>query len=196
MFPQKDKNTSYNYYQEYIRFWCNLAICWRAFNHCAAFCMWGVPGHRGGCECISSMPNVCCAGHYWFSHKFDNDNHFLFSSRMCVKEQLNIFTAQAMLELPKVARSSPVTPFIPGLSPLAVILLNHYCHLTPTCVHLFTVDLHPITCKADLSTEMSCVWTWQIEQCMHIHHKSSTWYLCFWNMRWTVMLQWTLIFTV
>ena len=171
MFPQKDKNTSYNYYQEHIRFWCNLAICWRAFNHCVAFHMLGVSGHCGECKCISSMPNVCCAGNHWFSHKFDNDNYFLFSSRVCLKEQFGIFTTQALLELPKVARSSHGNSFIPGLSPLAGILLNRYCRLTPTCVHLFTVDLYPITCKADTSTEMSCVWN-LTDRTMYAHtHK-------------------------
>ena len=116
------------------------------------------------------MPNVCCAGHHWFSHKFGNDNYFLFSSRVCLKDQLSIFTTQALLELPKVARNSHGNSFIPGLSPLAGILLDHYCRLTATCVHLFTVDLYPITCKDDISTEMSCVWTWQIEQYMHIQY--------------------------
>ena len=159
------------------------SYCLRAFNHCVAFRMLGVSGHCGGYKCLSSMPNVCCAGHHWFSHKFGNDNYFLFSSRVCLKDQLSIFTTQALLELPKVARSSHGNSFIPGLSPLAGILLNHYCRLTATCVHLFTVDLYPITCKADISTEMSCVWTWQIEQCIHVHHKSSIWYLYFWNMR-------------
>ena len=75
----------------------------------------------------------------------------------CLKEQLSIFTTQALLELPKVARNSHGNSFIPGLSPLAGILLNHYCRLTATCVHLLTVDLYPITCKDDISTEMSCV---------------------------------------
>ena len=51
----------------------------------------------------------------------------------------------------------PMVTLIPGLSPLARILLDHYCRLTATCVHLFTVDLYPITCKDDISTEMSCV---------------------------------------
>ena len=147
-------------------------------------------------QCVSIMLNVCCACHHWFSHKFDNDDYFLFSSRVCLKEQLSIFTTQALLKLPKVARSSHGNSFIPGLSPLAGILLSHYCCLTATYVHLFTVHLYPITCKADTSTEMSCLWTWQIEQYMHIHHKSSIWYLCFWNMRWTVMPRWTLIFMV
>ena len=64
-----------------------------------------------------------------------------------------------LVELPKVARSSHGNSIIPGLSPLAGILLNHCCHLTATCIHLFTVDLYIITCKADTSTEMSCVWT-------------------------------------
>ena len=50
-----------------------------------------------------------------------------------------------------------VNSFIPGVSPLAGILLNCCSRLTATCVHLFTVDLYPITCKADTSTEMSCV---------------------------------------
>ena len=62
-----------------------------------------------------------------------------------------------MLELPKFARGSHGNYFIPGLSPLAGILLNHYCRLIATCVHLFTVDLYPITYKGDISTEMSCV---------------------------------------
>ena len=75
VFPQKDKDTSYNYYQEHIRFWCDLAICWRAFNHCVAFRVFGFSGHCGKCKCISSMLNVCCACHHWFSHKFDNDNY-------------------------------------------------------------------------------------------------------------------------
>ena len=125
------------------------SYCWRAFNHSVAFCMFiGVSQHCGGCKCISSMPNVCCAGHHWFSHKFYNDNYFLFSpARVCLKEQLSIFTTQAILELPKVARNSNGNSFIPGLSPLAGILLNHYCRLTVTCVHLCTVDLYPITCK-------------------------------------------------
>ena len=39
------------------------------------------------------------------------------------------------------------------LGRLAGILLNHDCHLTVNCVYLFTVDLYPITCKADTSTE-------------------------------------------
>ena len=122
-------------YQEHIRFWCNLAICWRAFNHCVAFRMLGVCGE---CNCVSSMPNVCCAGHHWFVHKFDDDSYFLFSSGEGLKEQLSIFTTQALLELPEVPMS---TSFIPGLSPLAGILLNCCSHLTATCVRLFAVDL-------------------------------------------------------
>ena len=67
----------------------------------------------------------------------------MFSSRVYMKEQLSIFTTKALLELPKVARSSRGNSFIPGLSPLAGILLNHNCCLTATCVHQFTVDLYP-----------------------------------------------------
>ena len=93
--------------QQHIRFWCDLAIaeeyCWTAFNHCVAFHMLGVSRHCGGCKCI---PNVCCVGHHWFSNEFDDHNYVLFSSGVCLNEQLNIFTTQAMLELPKVARSS------------------------------------------------------------------------------------------
>ena len=167
------------------------SYCWRAFNHCAAFHMLGVSWHCGDCKCISSMPNVCCAGHHWFSHKFDNDNYFLFSSRVCLKEQLSIFTTQALLELPKVARSSHGnTSFIPGLSPLAGILLIHYClvSLQPvfTCLLLICIQLY-------ILTETSCVWTRQIDN-VHLYTTKAVFdTLCFWNMRWTVMPQWTLI---
>ena len=67
---------------------------------------------------------------------------------------------------------APIVIFlIPGLSPLARILLNHHCRLTATCDHLFTVDLYPITCKADTSTEMSCVWN-LTDRTMYAHtHK-------------------------
>ena len=155
---QKDKNTSCNYYQEHIGFWCNVAI---AEEYIQSLCSilhvrcFGTLRGWGGCKCISSMPNVCYAGQHWFSHKFDNDNYFMFSSRVCLKEQLSIFITQAMLELPKVARSSHGNTFILGLSPLAGILLTLYCHLTATCVHLFTVYLYPSTCKTDISIEMS-----------------------------------------
>ena len=54
-----------------------------------------------------------------------------------------------------VAGSSHGNSYIPELSPLAGILLDHYCCLTATCVHLFSVDLYPITCKADISAETS-----------------------------------------
>ena len=65
------------------------------------------------------------------------------------EEQLSMFTKQAMLELPKVARSGMViTSFVSGMSqPLAGInvaqssLLSH-CNLC----YLFTVDLYSVTC--------------------------------------------------
>ena len=133
VFPQKHKNTSYNYYQEHITFWCNLAICWRAFNHCVAFRMLGVSGHWGECKCVCSMPNVCCVSHHWFVHKLDNDNYFLFSSREGLKGQLSIFTTQVLLELPKVARSSHVYLFYPWTEPSsrnsAQLLFSSHCNL-------------------------------------------------------------------
>ena len=175
--------------------------CWRAFNHCVAFCILGVSGHCGGCKCISSMPNVCCAGHHWFSHKFDNDNYFLFSSRVCLKDQLSIFTTQAMLELPKVARSSHGNSLIPGLSPLAGILLSHYCRLTATCVHLFTVELHVkliyqlkwVVCELDRSNNV-CTYTikalfdtFVFGTCTELLCHSGHWFL--WSSLWNIPSQ-------
>ena len=85
------------------------------------------------CKCICSMPNVCCAGHYWFVHKLDNDNYFLFSSKEGLKGQLSIFTTQALLELPKVARSSHVYLFYPWTEPSsrnsAQLLFSSHCNL-------------------------------------------------------------------
>ena len=74
-----------------------------------------------------------------------------------------------MLELPKVAREVPmVNLFYPWTEPSSRNSAQSlYCHLTPNCVHLFTVDLHPIKCKADVSAKMSSVWTSQIEHPSH-----------------------------
>ena len=147
---------------------------------CIAFRMLGVSGHWGECKCISSMPNVCCAGHHWFSHECDDHKYLLFSSRVCLKEQFSIFTTQAMLKLPKLARSSHGnTSFIPGLSPLAGILLIHYClvSLQPvfTCLLLICIQLHV---KLIYNWNELCVNSinWQ---CTFVHHKSSIWYIMF-----------------
>ena len=164
------------------------------------------------------MPCTACSGSPYNATHSASDNYFLFSSRVCLKEQLSIFTTQAWLKLPKVARSSHGNSFIPGLCLLARILLNHYCHLTATCVHLYTVDLYIrlhvklihqpkwVVCELDRLNNI-CTYTirgnWKSreqetwherETGWERHHKSSIWYLCFWNMRWTVMPQWTLIF--
>ena len=101
------------------------------------------------------------------------------SSRVCLKEQLSIFTTQAMLELPKVATSCHGNSFVSGMSqPLAGKQLNRYCYLTATCV----------TCLLLICIQWHVSWYInKNEWCVNLtdltaygmYHKHSIWDLCF-----------------
>ena len=66
VFPQKDKNTSYNHYQEHIRFWRNPAIA--AFCHCVAFHMLG----QNTVEVVNAL--VTCQMLAWFPAPWGEGN--------------------------------------------------------------------------------------------------------------------------